>query len=311
MGDGLRTVRVLTTDEALLAGVRTGVDTVDGWSVAAVPDAETLINMPPVAGDVVLVDSWLRGRNVYELMRSLSGRLKARSYVVVEQGNQDAQGIARFCGATGTIERPVRPSDLRRVLESAGPVALPSPSLAKRSDEPGFDLPESLIKDLTTGQPDEGLIKATIDPATGLFNYAFLNYKLDEEFKRARRFDQPLACVMLGFESQATEEVLRDLAGIFLASSRDTDVLGRFDESSFLFLLPNTGPDGAEIMAHRVARDAAERGLSDLVGDALILSTGIASYPGPGFERREDLYAKAREAFFEARQAGGGVVVGV
>ena len=307
MSDGLRTIRVLSTDEALLAAVRTGADTLSGWNVAAVADVQALIAAPPVAGDVVLVDSWLRGSNVYELLRSLAGRLKARTYVVVAEGNQDAQGIARCCGATGTLERPVRPSALRKVLETAAPS--PAPSMEQRGDAGGFDLPESLIADLNTGKPDMGLIRATIDPATGLFNYAFLNYKLDEEFKRARRFDQPLACVMLGFEGQATDEVLRDLAGIFLASSRDTDVLGRFDESSFLFLLPNTGPDGAEIMAHRVARDAAARGLSDLVGDALILSTGIASYPGPGFERREDLYGKAREAFFEARQDGGGVVV--
>ena len=34
---------------------------------------------------------------------------------------------------------------------------------------------------------------ALIDPVTGLFNYSFLSYKLDEEFKRARRY-APLAC---------------------------------------------------------------------------------------------------------------------
>ncbi|MFT7680375.1 MAG: diguanylate cyclase (GGDEF)-like protein [Planctomycetota bacterium] len=308
MADGLRTVRVLSTDEALLAAIHTGVDTIDGWSVVQLRDAEALIASPPVAGDVVLVDSWLRGTNVYELMRSLTGRLQARAFVVVEQGNSDAKGIAQFCGAAGILERPVRPSALRQVLEVAAPT--PAPMLAKRGEENAYDLPESLLTDLTSGEPDSSMIRALIDPATGLFNYAFLNYKLDEEFKRARRFDHPLAVVMLGFEGQATDEVLRELSGIFLASSRDTDVLGRFDESSFLFLLPNTGPDGAEIMAHRVARDAATRKLKDLVGDPLTLSTGIASYPAPGFERREDLYGKAREAFFAARHKGGGVVIG-
>jgi len=162
--------------------------------------------------------------------------------------------------------------------------------------------------DITTGATDRELVSALIDPATGLFNYAFLNYKLDEEFKRARRFEHPLTCVMLGFEGQASEEVLRELAGIFLASSRDTDVLGRFDESSFLFLLPNTGPDGAEVMAHRVSRQAEVRGLRDLVGDQLQISVGISHCPGSE-DRKEALYQAARDAFFSARAEGGGVVV--
>ena len=150
---------------------------------------------------------------------------------------------------------------------------------------------------------------ALIDPVTGLFNYAFLSYKLDEEFKRARRFHAPLACAMLGFESQASDDTLRELSSIFLAASRDTDVLGRFDENSFLFLLPNTGPDGAEIMAQRVANTADESRLLDLVGDRIELSIGIANFPSPNIDRRDDIYASAREAFLEARQAGGGVVV--
>ena len=126
----------------------------------------------------------------------------------------------------------------------------------------------------------DALMGALIDPVTGLFNYSFLSYKLDEEFKRARRFHAPLACAMLGFESQASDDTLRELSSIFLAASRDTDVLGRFDENSFLFLLPNTGPDGAEIMAQRVANTADESRLLDLVGDRIELSIGT-SLPAP------------------------------
>jgi GGDEF domain-containing protein len=143
-----------------------------------------------------------------------------------------------------------------------------------------FTFPEALLVDIGTGRPNESLIASLIDSETGLFDYAFLNYKLDEEFKRARRFDHPLACVMLGFEGRAREGTLRELAGIFLESSRDTDVLGRFDENTFLFLLPNTGPDGASIMAERVSELAEERGLSDLVGDPIQISVGT-TYPHP------------------------------
>ena len=127
--------------------------------------------------------------------------------------------------------------------------ALPEDRRGSERGEPS--LPEQLLVDIATGRPRADLVQALTDPETSLFNYAFLNYKLDEEFKRAQRFHQPLSCVMLGFEGQAESDVLQRLAGIFLETSRDTDVLGRFDENSFLFLLPRTGPDGAGVMADR------------------------------------------------------------
>ncbi|MDA1264917.1 MAG: diguanylate cyclase [Planctomycetota bacterium] len=301
----MRNIRVLTNDDALLASVRAAAEDLTGWEVVQVDDQATLLSHPPVAGDLLLIDSWCRGENVYEYARRLTGNTKCRTFLVVEHGNQRAQAIARFCGATGVITRPVNRSAMNAIMEEHPGPAAPLPSEGRGQEE--LDLPEALLVDITSGRPDQDLIHALIDPATGLFNYAFLNYKLDEEYKRARRFETPLTCVMLGFEGQASEEVLRELAGIFLASSRDTDILGRFDESSFLFLLPHTGPDGATVMAHRVSTLAEERGLHDLVGDPLALSIGISHTAGT--ERKEGLYHAARDAFFAARNDGGGVVL--
>lgn len=310
MGDGLRTVRVVTTDDSLLASASSAVETIPGWEVAHVKSQDELLTRQPVRGDVLLIDSWLRGRNVYEFCRLLAGRTRCRTYIVVERDNDLAQPIARFSGATGVVSRPVNRSVLGEIL-GADDVAAPLPSDA-RDTEREMDLPEALILDLQHGGgaagSDPTLIRAIIDVETGLFNFAFLNFKLDEEFKRARRFDQPLACAMLGFEGQCSNDVLRELAAIFLEASRDTDLIGRFDENSFLFLLPNTGPDGATIMAGRVASLAEERELTDLVGDKLVISVGIASYPHPDLEDRDQLYGCARDAFINARNDGGGVV---
>lgn len=302
-----RSVRIVGTDEALIASARTAVGALDGWEVRPHATHEELVSSPPVEGDVLLLDTWLRGPNVYELCRSLAGRTRCRTFVVVEQGNPWARSIARFCGATDILERPIGAGALRAILapnEGSPPPPLPS----DRRERSEYELPEALLTDINTGERHPGLVRALIDSETGLFNYAFLNFKLDEEFKRSRRFDQPLTCAMLGFEGQAGESVLRELAAIFLESSRDTDVLGRFDETSFLFLLPNTGPDGGHIMAARISALVEERDLTDLVGDPLVVSVGISSSPSPDVQRREDLYGAAREAFLEARGAGGGVV---
>jgi diguanylate cyclase (GGDEF)-like protein len=305
MADGLRTVRVLTGDESLLASARAAVRGLEGWELEGCASARELLERPPVAGDVILVDVHLGGENAYEACRRLAGRTRCRTFVVVEAGNTLADGIARFCGATGTLQLPLTAAGVRAELERAAPLAERPESRRDQPREPV--LPAALLVDLS-GSTDESVVAAVTDQETGLFNYAFLGFKLDEEFKRAQRFGQPLSCVMLGFEGQADEQVLRELAGVFLCASRDTDVLGRFDESAFLFLLPGTGQDGAGIMARRVEELAAERGLRDLVGDRLALAVGISCSPHPEVRRKEDLFARAREAFLAARAEGGGVV---
>jgi GGDEF domain-containing protein len=314
MGDGLRTIRLVTTDESLLANTRAAASTIEGWEVAPAATVAEIVESAPAKaignGDLILVDTWLRGTNVYEACKKITSAVRCRTYVVTEHGNRLAESIARFCGASGVLERPISPSRLRAVLEhTSGPrPALPQESRGHGSED--AMLPEKLLTDIA-GRPDESLVHALVDPETSLFNFAFLNYKLDEEYKRAKRFGSPLSCVMLGFEGQVSPETLRELASIFLDASRDTDVLGRFDESSFLFLLTNTGPDGARTMAKRVGAEAEKRKLSDLVGDPIVLSVGIATFPNPEVRRKGDLFAKARAAFNDARLKGGGVVLAV
>lgn len=305
MADGLRTVRVVTADESLLASARAAAKALQGWDFAQVESLDALLARAPVAGDVLLLDGRMRDVNVYEACRRLAGQTRCRTFVVVDSGNTLSEPIARFCGATGVLTRPLTAAGLRTVLERNAPT-MERPE-ARRTQGRADELPETLLTDLA-GDTDSKLISAVTDPETKLFNFAFLNFKLDEEFKRAQRFGMPLSCVMLGFEGQASEAVLRQLAGIFLVASRDTDVLGRFDENAFLFLLPNTGQDGAEVMARRVEEQAAQQGLRDLVGDPLALAVGIACAPHDEVRRKEDLFARCRKAFFAARQEGGGVI---
>ena len=308
MGDGLRTIHVVTTDESIIAQCRAACTELEGWEVGVRKGYESLLSEPPAQGDVILIDKFLWGGNVYEMCAALVGKTRCRIFVVCEFDNQDAEAIARFCGATGVLRSPITNSQLRVLIdESSGPRPH-MPEEGRGAEMEAQSLPEALLVEIATGKEDKSLVHALVDPETSLFNYAFLNYKLDEEFKRARRFHHPLSCVMLGFEGQASEECMRELASIFLCTSRDTDVLGRFDENSFLFLLPNTGPDGARIMADRVRQLAGERGLRDLVGDPMEISVGISWYPLDTIVRKEDLYARAREAFVAARNAGGGVV---
>jgi diguanylate cyclase (GGDEF)-like protein len=305
MAEGQRSVRIVTSDEVLMASARSAVRGLDGWALVQLSTVEELLTGAAVPGDVILLDAWFKHGNVYEACRRLTGNTRCRTFVVVEEGNRLAEPIAQFCGATGVVTRPLTGTKLRAAFE----MSAPRPTLPHESrgevGEPA--LPERMLKDLGTS-PDSSLIQALIDPETSLYNYEFLSFKLEEEFKRAKRFGTSLACVMLGFEGQASKKVLGELAGVFLQTSRDTDIMGRFDESSFLFILPSTGPDGAEVMARRIRSLAEHLGLRDLTGDPLQLAVGISCYPHAQVTRREDLYSGAREAYFSARAEGGGLV---
>ncbi len=300
-----RTLRIVTTDEALFASARGAVASLDGWTVSEPQSVEDLLSEGTSGEDVILLDAWLQTENVYESCRRLTGKTGCRTYVVTDGRNAMAEEIATFCGATGTVQRPLSGETLRALFKGteAGR-KLPQDS---RGENRGRELPEGLLRDLV-GEGAHRLIDATIDPETGLFSYDYLTFKLDEEFKRSQRFDHPLSCSMLGFEGQVEESVLGQLASIFLNASRDTDVLGRFDLSSFLFFLPNTGPDGARIMADRIRHAAEEKGLADLVGDRLKIAVGISYCPHPRIQRREDLFSRARAAFLSAQREGGVVV---
>lgn len=301
------TIHLVSSDEALAQSVQAAVGSLDGWAYGGQASVDALAGGSATPGDVVLVDVHAGPENAFESLRRLTGTSRTRLYLIGDEDLSFAGPIASFCGAAKTLARPVSATALGSIvagLSGGGGKA----DADARGAGASHGLPEAMLQDLVGGTT-QTILRALVDPETGLFNYEFLSFKLDEEFKRARRFGLPLSCVMLGFEGQASEDVLRQLAAAFLETSRDTDVLGRFDESSFLFFLPNTGPDGAEVMASRIKQIANDRGLSDLVGDPLEIAAGIAFFPHPDITRREDLFGRAREAFFEARKEGTGQIV--
>jgi PleD family two-component response regulator len=303
MASAQRALRIVTADSGFHQLTRAAAEGIEGWQVEGPFDSAQVEALEP--GGVLLVDSELPGGNIYETCRRLTSRGGSRLLLVLAEPNAEAEGIARFCGAAGVLTRGFGAEALAARLEGFGEFA----PQAEFEPDPEPLLPLKLLEDLSAfdqSRPPQ-LLDALADPETSLFNYDFLTYKLDEEFKRARRFGQPLSCAMLGFDGEADEEVLRELASVFLGASRDTDILGRFDRSSFLFLLPNTPPDGASRMADRILEQVQARGLRDLVGDALELAVGLAAWPHPEVRRATDLYERSLEAYRTASISGGAV----
>jgi GGDEF domain-containing protein len=281
------------------------------------------------AGDAVVVDARAAGPDTAELpfghafagVRALKQTPGLVVHVVVDADDRVGAQLARFCladgvflwlpaerrldgaaiaagsgagaGAAGRVRRPSVDELLRRVEGSVG----------ARSG------PGSALQRLLEFERDDRLLHRLQDAETGLFDGPYATLKLDEEWKRAMRFHQPLSLLLVdlgaGFACLPEVErraLLAEAAGVFLNECRDIDVLARFAPSVFLLLLPGTGPDGAEVLARRTLAALAER----LPGGAgHRLAAGLCTIPDREIPDRKAFLAVA-EACLRAAAAGGG-----
>jgi diguanylate cyclase (GGDEF)-like protein len=184
------------------------------------------------------------------------------------------------------------------------------PKSNESGDDDSLDLPfAALIRGMSARAQDENpLLHHITDAATGLFNQAYMELKLTEEFKKARRFSLPLSLVSVGFaqpipseeESKAGRRharLLNEVAGVLLCESRDIDHVGR-NGDDFLLILAHTDQSGAVTMGERILNSLRSRGLSSTQEtNALpVLTVGIASMEQGPIDNSETLVQRAVEA---------------
>ena len=114
------------------------------------------------------------------------------------------------------------------------------------------------------------------DELTGVFSYRYLATRLADEFKRAERHHEPVACALVDIDelqsaneaggSTAGDAVIRTVAEIIKKDARDTDVVARFGGDEFLVVMPATQFAGSIAVAERIWRDVSERDVPELVG---------------------------------------------
>jgi len=156
------------------------------------------------------------------------------------------------------------------------------------------------------------------DPLTGLYNYRYLHSRLNEEFKRAERYHEPLACMVVDIDglSQHNESggrehgdrVLCHVTDSLRRSMREVDVAARFGADEFLVLLPSTHFAGSVTVAERLFRDATERPVAGAPEKTppVSLSIGIALYPSRDVRSKDQLLRGADAGLHHAKREGKG-----
>ncbi|MEM6648956.1 MAG: PleD family two-component system response regulator [Pseudomonadota bacterium] len=168
----------------------------------------------------------------------------------------------------------------------------------------------------------ESLEMAVTDPLTGLYNRRYLATQLPRLFQEAYEHKNPLSLMVLDVDHfkkvndtlghDAGDMVLREISQRLNLSVRGVDLPCRYGGEEFVFVMPDTDNQSAQIIAERVRTKIAETPMSIGSGQTvpITVSIGVASVD---IENKEDtpqmLLKRADNALYEAKETGRNRVV--
>lgn len=157
------------------------------------------------------------------------------------------------------------------------------------------------------------------DELTDTFNYRYFVRKLEEEKKRAQRYDLALSIVMIDidwfkklndtFGHETGNNVLRRLSLAIKGCIRDVDIFARYGGEEFAIILPQTPLIEARQIGERI-REQVEAMVTEVDDGAKVkitVSVGISSFPENG-KSQEELLSIADQALYRAKGSGKNIV---
>jgi len=152
------------------------------------------------------------------------------------------------------------------------------------------------------------------DALTSLHNHRYFQERLREEFRRAQRYDDPLALILLDLDhfkevndthgNLLGDQLLREVAATLRKSVRETDLLARYGGEEFAMLLPKTHLAGALTVAERVWKDVGAIRAGQDGALRVTASLGVSGFPGRTVISSDRLLRTADEALYLAKHQG-------
>ena len=177
----------------------------------------------------------------------------------------------------------------------------------------------SLTEELTQSLDTERKLRAELsrradtDELTGILNRRGILSHLNLELARCRRFQWPLAVLMLDIDHfkqvndthghASGDLAIRTMVAAVRKQLRETDVPGRIGGEEFLVVLPATGKDGALVAAERIRASIPKQTIA--LPDCSIqitVSIGVAIYLHQ--DDADGLIARADHALYAAKHNG-------
>ncbi|WP_419660289.1 two component system response regulator modulated with diguanylate cyclase [Desulfosarcina variabilis str. Montpellier] len=153
---------------------------------------------------------------------------------------------------------------------------------------------------------DEIHLMSITDPLTGIYNRGYINQRLPQEINRSIRYHRELSLVMCDIDHFKTvndtyghmsgDIVLKGFVKSLTGSIRQqVDWAGRYGGEEFLVVLPETGLEGAMVLAERI-RKTVETTPIQTSGDAIQIT---ASFGVTGFSAADWKHAMSPELILQ------------
>lgn len=157
------------------------------------------------------------------------------------------------------------------------------------------------------------------DPLIGIYNRRYMDQRLDEEFRRAQRFDLQLSLLLIDidffkhindtFGHPVGDIVLRHWGGLILSAVRASDIVARYGGDEILVITPGASAESAQALAERI-RKSIESHKFDLDSTtnpqeslSFTVSIGVANLT-PEVEQVSTLLQQADRALYCAKENG-------
>jgi diguanylate cyclase (GGDEF)-like protein len=157
------------------------------------------------------------------------------------------------------------------------------------------------------------------DELTQTFNYRYFVQKLQEEKRRALRYELPLSLIMVDIDwfkklndsygHEVGNIVLQQLSKVIKSCIRDVDIFARYGGEEFAIILPQTPQSEAVHIGERI-REQVENETIQIDEDKqtkITVSVGISSFPENG-KSQEELVSIADQALYRAKGEGRNLV---
>jgi len=159
--------------------------------------------------------------------------------------------------------------------------------------------------------------KSRRDGLTGVFNRAYLDERVEQEFTMASERDWPMIILFVDLDHfkhvndtyghQVGDQVLQAVAKTLVNGTREEDIVARYGGEEFLVIAPGQGIDTARIMAERLVGMFQE--LKHVIGNGkeIVVTTSIGlSVLGAEdeFNSAGEMIAAADKALYIAKESG-------
>lgn len=255
--------------------------------------------------DLILLDLVLPDINGYEVCRWLRKQEETRCTPIImvtakERTEDKILGLGE--GANDYITKPFEPQELKARVDAALRIKRLQDELVRKNED--YEILLQQVQKM-----------AVTDSMTGLFNRRYFQEALEKEFLHAKRYGNPLSCLMMDVDyfklindtygHDVGDKILKELGEMIKSQIREVDVLARFGGDELILLLPKSTCGEGLMVAQRIAEDVGNHVFPDLgKTHRVTISIGVAGLPDPGLHEAHQAILTSDFALYKAKRAG-------